>query len=166
MTELWRSIDGFNGAYEVSNTGLVRSNRFNKRIILSPNISNRYKRVALQLNGNRHDLLIHRLVGFSFVANPLHLPQINHIDGIKTNNHHTNLEWCTARENALHAFSLGLRKTVIGEAHGATPFKNEDILAIREDCKNGKSLNSVAMKYGVTWHSISKIVKRKTWIHI
>jgi hypothetical protein len=100
MEEIWKPIDGY-PHYYVSNTGLVKSDFYNKEKILSPRTGvygylfvNLYNR-----NGKMKSVKIHRLVAKAFLPNPNNLPQVNHKNEDKTNNHYLNLEWCTARHN-------------------------------------------------------------------
>ena len=66
---------------------------------------NGYKAVSVMIDGKCHGLVAHRLVAKTYLPNPEHKEQVNHIDGNKGNNHVENLEWCTAKENAYHAFN-------------------------------------------------------------
>lgn len=102
MDEQWRPVKGHE-AYEVSNQGIVRNAVRGNVRRLTPNEKG-YLRV--QLNGKW--LRVHRLVAIAFVPNPENKPQVNHIDGDKTNNRADNLEWVTNLENAAHAISHGL----------------------------------------------------------
>ena len=111
MIEEWRSVIGYEGLYEVSNTGQVRSfDRYvkysNGRIhlhkgkVLSPiKDKDGYLQVNLCNNGKIHQIKIHRLVAQAFLLNPDNLPQVNHLDEDKTNNSVDNLEWCTVKYN-------------------------------------------------------------------
>lgn len=167
MDEIWVPIRAYEHRYEVSNMGDVRSNYFGEFKLLKPRtVKGGYKRVALYANRRVIDFSVHRLVANAFIPNPKGLPQINHIDGNKLNNLSSNLEWCDARHNQLHAVALGLITHQIGESHHMSPFKNEDIFAIREAHKNGESQRSIADRYGVCQPSIHAIVVRKTWTHI
>lgn len=111
MLEIWRDIDGYNGKYQVSNLGNVKSiytiyvingihNKYYRDIILQPFAQkNGYLNVCLWKDGKKKNRLIHQLVAQSFIPNPNNLPQVNHKDEDKTNNVVSNLEWCTAKEN-------------------------------------------------------------------
>jgi hypothetical protein len=112
MEEIWKDIPGFENLYQVSSLGRVKSlpkhtnNQFsNKEIILKPVKSNNY----LNVNLKGKIIGIHRLVAITFIPNEENKPQINHKDGNKQNNIISNLEWCTASENILHAYKTGLK---------------------------------------------------------
>lgn len=100
MTEIFKSIKGYEKRYEVSNFGRVKNLRTGK--IMKPEITNNgYCRVDLyDDNGKHKHKLIHRLVLEAFVPNPTSLPQVNHKDEDKTNNNVENLEWCSANYNS------------------------------------------------------------------
>ena len=98
--ETFVKIEGFNN-YEVSNLGKVRNMKSGK--ILKPRLQNNgYLMLCLYKNNKQKNLLLHRIVATAFIDNPEGKPQVNHIDENKTNNDLSNLEWCTARENAIH----------------------------------------------------------------
>ena len=98
--EIWRPIDGFEGLYEVSNLGRVKSLWFCREKILKPKKRrNGYLQVGLRRNGKRKTFLIHRLVGEAFIPNPEGFEQVNHIDENKSNNCVSNIEWCSAKYN-------------------------------------------------------------------
>lgn len=123
MEEIWRWITGYEDIYQVSNLGRVRSvDRFvycevspNKLQhlfgkILKQGFNHKgYPIVYLSKNGKQKTITVHRLVALAFIENPLNLPQVNHKDGIKTNNHVGNLEWCTNSYNQQHAYDIGLQ---------------------------------------------------------
>lgn len=99
----WKDIKGYEGLYQVSNTGLVLSLHYyggNRQRVLSPGKDkDGYLQVCLCKNGECKQFKIHRLVGQTFLVNPNNLPQINHIDENKQNNRVDNLEWCTNEYN-------------------------------------------------------------------
>ena len=106
MNEIWKDISGYEGLYQVSNLGRVKSFQKWKRascpeeFILSPSLSNNgYLQVTLYKQKKRKKLLVHRLVAEGFVRNPDNLPHVNHIDENTKNNRADNLEWCTPQYN-------------------------------------------------------------------
>ena len=116
MTEEWRDIKGFEGIYQVSNEGRVRSldhvtaGRHWKGKVLSAAVKAGYPSVRLSNGAEKRSCRVHRLVAEAFLDNPETLPEVNHIDGNKNNNHVDNLEWCTSKKNKVHAWIIGLTK--------------------------------------------------------
>lgn len=101
--EIWQDIEGYEGLYQVSNMGRVKSLKWNKERILKPYATrNGYLLVHLRAGENEKRLLVHRLVAAAFVPNPRNKPQINHVNEIKADNRACNLEWMTAKENINH----------------------------------------------------------------
>ena len=105
MKEIWKDIIGYEGLYQVSNLGEVRSvsRRGAKGKILSKSINNGYYRVVLCSNSKAKGMAVHRLVAQSFISNPNNLPVVNHKDENKLNNNVENLEWCTQSYNILYS---------------------------------------------------------------
>lgn len=98
MQEIWKDIDGYEGDYQISNIGNVKSLKNN--IILVPSITvYGYKRVCLSKNGIKKNMVIHRLVATAFVENPNKYKIVNHKDENKLNNNADNLEWCDIKYN-------------------------------------------------------------------
>ena len=101
--EYWKPVVGYEGLYEVSNWGRVKSLNYNHtgkgKILKQNQIMNGYKSVMLCKDGKRKNYLVHRLVAEAFIPNPDNLPQVNHKDENKTNNNVDNLEWCDAKYN-------------------------------------------------------------------
>lgn len=128
--EEWRDIEGLEGYYQVSNTGSVRSldrevvaSIYGTKKILKGKMMKltssveksreqfgSYLVVNLRKEGKNKVWLVHQLVAKAFLDNPNNYPVVNHIDGNKHNNNVENLEWCTYRDNNIHALKNGLRK--------------------------------------------------------
>ena len=118
MREIWIDIDGFDGVYQVSNRGNVRSLTHTQRyttslnrnvtrtvkgkILLPTLTASGYLGVTLYRNGKKMTKLVHNLVATTFIENSTALPQINHKDEDKMNNRVENLEWCTCKYNINH----------------------------------------------------------------
>ena len=107
MTEVWKDIPGYEGLYQVSDKGNVRSiNWRNKGVIRDLRSREHpcgYRQVLLRANGITRMVTIHRLVASAFIPNPNNLPQVNHIDENKANNDVRNLEWCSASYNVKYS---------------------------------------------------------------
>lgn len=103
MSEVWKDVPGYNGLYQVSNTGQVRSAYYHDWRVLSPKTDkDGYMEVCLYLNSKRSTKKVHRLVAEAFIPNGDALPQVNHVDEDKRNNNVTNLEWVTGKQNVNH----------------------------------------------------------------
>ena len=113
MEEIWRDIKGFEGKYMVSNLGRVKSLNYNKtgkeKIMKGVPDGYGYFQLSLCKEGKVKNCRINRLVAQAFIPNTESKPQVNHIDGDKTNNRVTNLEWTTQEENMRHAYKNGLK---------------------------------------------------------
>lgn len=112
MVEIWKDIKGYEGIYQVSDLGRVKSLNYNHHgmeAILKPsNRGNGYLFVVLCINKIKTNYLVHRLVCESFLPNPENKRTVNHKNGIKTDNRLDNLEWATHHENNKHAHDNGL----------------------------------------------------------
>ena len=120
MEEIWKDIKGYEGLYQISNFGRIKSLKFwsnrNKKYYDKEKMKKAYKdrdgylRVSLSNNGQRKLKQVHRLVAETFISNPDNKPQVNHIDGNKQNNNVLNLEWVTCQENIVHSYRSLKRK--------------------------------------------------------
>lgn len=142
MEEIWKDITGYEGYYQVSNLGRVRSlkrswavtNQYNvlfrsctKEKIIKPILFNTgYLYVSLSKNNIKKNIAIHRLVAEAFIPNFDDFPMVNHIDGNKQNNNVNNLEWCTYKHNSQHAYSIGLVNHYSGETSPMYGVKGKD----------------------------------------
>lgn len=109
--EIWKDIQGYEGCYQISNLGRIKSLKNPKEKILKNNKTSRgYLEARLSSNGKIRHFSIHRLVAENFISNTNNLPEVNHIDGNKLNNNMENLEWITRSKNNLHAYRTKLRK--------------------------------------------------------
>lgn len=178
MKEVWRDIEGYEGLYQVSNKGNVRSldrdtehpigsGRFAKRKGRVLKASNRagYPSVMLTNGKSRKTFTVHRLVAIAFIPNCGDLPCVNHKDGNKENNHSSNLEWASYMDNSVHAVSTGL---VNNNGHRNTQSKltEDQVKEIRElHTPRHKMYSSEALgkKYGVSDVTICNIINNKTW---
>lgn len=122
MNEEWMDIPGYEGIYQISSHGNIRSlprirkHRWNSEKVFKGRLRkpvkvwNGYLAIALRKEGEASTFLVHRLVASAFIDNIYNKPYVNHKDGNKENNYFENLEWVTHQENCKHAFQIGLRK--------------------------------------------------------
>ena len=157
---MYKAIIGFEGKYSVDEKGDVYSHI--KCKVLKPALnSGGYPTVVLC----RHTKSVHRLVAEAFLPNYIEKPQVNHIDGDKTNNHASNLEMVTASENQIHAITTGLRP--VGEQRSWSKLSNEDVASIKLlILKGGESQTSIGRRFGVHHTTISDIKLGYKWSHI
>ena len=163
--EIWKDIDGYEGLYQVSNLGNVKSigreiktanekKRKYKEVILKQGTTkNGYANVVLSINNKMKTKSVHRLVAKAFIINPENKPQVNHIDGNKKNNCVKNLEWVTNSENMKHSWDNQLQKVT----------KNK-ILASKINCSRigklgTKKVNQYDLKGNLikSWNSIIEV---------
>ena len=179
MQEIWLPINGFDGFYEVSSFGVVRSvGRFVKQsngrslrtvlgCVKTPNIDKSgYHSVHLYKEGKLKKFYIHRLVASAFLKNLMNLPQVNHKNGIKSENCVSNLEWCTPSENCSHAIANKLYERARGEAAGNSKITESDVREIRRAASSGITHKSLSSQYGIGREAIRRIVNLQRWKHV
>ena len=158
MIEEWRPVVGYEGLYEVSNTGIVRSvdryvktcyeaYKLHKGKILSPGKSKLgYLQVSLCNNGKIHQIKIHRLVAQAFLPNPDNLPEVNHRDENPGNNNVDNLEWCTRKYNVNYGTrNIRAKETAIKNGSWSGLSRKEYKKKYNED--NKESIKEYMKKY-------------------
>ena len=189
--EIWKSVKGYEGLYEVSNKGRVRSLDRTKvrrqgsvicevpqkgRVLrqMSVGTKRNYLKVTLTQRKTVDEprkqkaFYVHRLVAEAYIPNPEGKTDVNHIDGNPHNNNVANLEWNTRKENVNHALKIGLSK-MYGSNHPLSKLTEEDVREIRKmysKGEKGKGYIAIAKIYGVSQKTIEKIVKGKTWKRI
>lgn len=159
--ELWKEIIGFDG-YKVSNRGRIRGN--SGRIINMRIEKDGYVDVSLWKNRRKVRARVHRLVAIAFLPNPENKPQINHKNGIRTDNRLSNLEWCTHLENSA---GFVFDETFKGENNMSAVLTDKKVLEIREKYKSGNiSMAKLAQEYNVGETTIGRVINRASWQHI
>lgn len=117
--EIWKDIEGYEGLYQVSNLGRIKSlgmrSNHKKEMIMKQQIVRGYKKVTLTKESKPKIYSVHRIVAYEFIENIDDKIEVNHIDGNKLNNCVYNLEWVTPSENIRHAFKLGLKNQKKGK---------------------------------------------------
>jgi hypothetical protein len=168
--ETWKDIQGYEGLYQVSDLGKVKSTKFGRVKILKLKKDKRgYYRARLWKDNVLKTYSTARLVATNFIPNPENKATVNHIDGIKTNNCVTNLEWNTSSENQLHAYKTGLRFPYDhkGEAHPNAKLDNEKVECIRFLWNTGRiSKTAIAKIYKVSPRNIYGVINRRLWNHV
>ena len=163
--EIWKDVQGYEGYYQISNLGRVKSLINNIILKHRPN-SKGYQRVNFCLGGLKKDFYVHRLVAFAFLPDVENKPHVNHLDGVKSNNNCHNLEWVTALENNVHCIIKLGRKTKRGENHPNTKFNEKDVLKIRELINLNIEVKEISKMYNVSNNSIYQIKNGRSWKHL
>lgn len=174
--EVWKDIVGFEGYYQVSNLGNVKSlerlvwNKSNKvfhkrkSVLIKQNSDGYYKMVCLSKCGKAKTFKVHRLVAKSFCENKENKPQVNHIDGIKTNNSSENLEWMTSSENQQHAVDNKLQPEQYGEKNPFSKLSEKDVHEIRRMRKeNGFSHKKISDFFSVDRKTVGNVLNGVSW---
>ena len=165
MEEVWKDVVGYEDYFTISNHGRLFGKR-SGRVLKWTKTEKGYLAHATRLGGRKSKAILlraHRLVADAFIENDCGRPEVNHIDGDKTNNHVDNLEWVTKSENALHAYDTGLnnKEHLLGANNSASFFKTE---LDRKDAydafiSSGLSMRKYAKTLGVT-HSVVRLLVR------
>ena len=178
--EIWKDVIGYEGMYQVSNCGRIKSLKRKfvlKDVILKNGINqNGYPVINLCDNGEQKLKTIHRIVLEAFTEPESHKNCINHIDGNKINNNINNLEWCTQKENVRHAFRIGLSKRKKGEESRLSRLTNTDVHQIRcmykfkselsKECGYLVTNKMIGECFDMSLGGVYSIISRKSWGHI
>lgn len=169
--EVWKAIPGFEGKYEVSNFGEVRTLYFNKKILkqIRKYCTINYFYLFCVLLDNKKPIKkkIHRLVALAFLENPHEYECVLHLDNDTTNNKLENLMWGSKKMNAEQKVRDGRHVPMKGELHGLSKLTDKDVIEIKNKYIPRKyTLNKLAKEYNVSFSLIHKIVSNKSWKHI
>lgn len=176
--EIWRDIPEWEGLYQASNQGRVRSLgrlvkfkggalRKIKGTVLrgALNQSTGYITVMLTNGPNRKCRSIHRLVCNTFHGQPpTQGHQAAHIDGNKTNNAPENLVWATGKENTSHRYAHGT--VLFGEAHPLSKLNEQAVRSIRIESRQGAKTTDLSKKHGVSFATVLDVITNRSWQHV
>jgi hypothetical protein len=170
--EVWKSIEGYETLYEVSNLGNVKSlnrqvlgkltssTRSVKERILKPKTSKYgYLEVSLHKEGKLSTKRVNRLVAIAFITNVNNYPQVNHIDGDKLNNKIDNLEWVSNSMNQIHAHKTGLKRSLKGENSNRAILTNEKVLDMKNKYESGSKIKDLHKEFGIKYTTCWHIIK-------
>ncbi|GKX60180.1 NUMOD4 domain-containing protein [Leminorella grimontii] len=178
-------VVGWEGLYEVSRCGSVRS--IDRTIVRADGSKQSFKgrelkhfsnskgysvvRLSDDSHGRRMIAMVHRLVAEAFIPNPDKKPEVNHIDGVKSNPNACNLEWVTPKENRKHAWNTGLRNRTHlplhrGEQKANSKLTDKDVMEIRRLRSQGLSYIKLAKKFSVSKKTAMFAAKGLSWSHV
>lgn len=176
VDEIWKDIPGYEGYYQVSSLGRVRScdrvvsGRWGKTqlkgCVLSLALSKGYYHASLNKLGKGLCKPVHKLVALAFIGVCPKGLCVNHIDGCKTNNHVFNLEYVTFSQNTNHAVSNNLINFRRGDSHRDAVLTSANVLEIRDLAVQGYKDPDIAAIFGVARKTVYDVRTRRTWKHI
>lgn len=166
MEEIWKDVVELEGKYLISNLGNLKSIiRKVPKILITTN-NKGYLYISRKINNTYKIFAIHRLVATAFIPNIENKPQVNHVNGVKTDNRVTNLEWCTKSENIKHGFKIGLISSK-GDKSNRRILDSVQVEEIRHLLEKGAYTQAaIAQKYKVGAMCISDIKLNKTWCNL
>ena len=160
--ENWKDILGYEGIYQVSDHGNIK--KLPNYIMSKQKTLKGYLSIRLNKQGIGKGFKIHRLVAIAFIPNSENKPQVNHINGNKTDNRVENLEWCTGSENIIHAVINNLKAK--GEQIKSSKMSTVNILEIKNLLKGNFPCSEISERFNVSRGAISQIKNKTTWKHI
>lgn len=170
VDEIWQWIENYEGMYQISNYGRIKSFKRSTIKILKPYIDGMgYLNVDLLDHCKRKAGRIHVLVAKAFIPNPENKPTVNHIDGHPLNCFVENLEWATYSENTKHAYRIGLEVQAKGEDDSSTKLTNEQVREIRRIYIFGDKeygIRPLAKKYSVGRTTIKRVLDGKSYRNV
>lgn len=163
MLEIYATpIDDFEN-YSISKDGKVYNNSREFAELKPTKDTKGYLRITLSKKSKQTTFKVHRLVAQTFIPNPENKPQVNHKNGIKTDNRVDNLEWATAHENTKHAYDNGLNL----KPPAVKKLNEQQVLEIRAKFKKKiVTREMLGKEYNVTANCIKDVILRKSWKHI
>jgi|SRR5580658_124327 hypothetical protein len=165
---MWKPITGYEGLYEVSDAGEVKSLRSGK--LMRPGTAGAgYSHVSLAKNGSKKGFYVHTLVATTFIGPRPERHEVNHKNGSKTDNRAENLEYVTHQANSRHMMDVLLRKPGNfnrGEDSPVSKLTEAQVREIRRRFSQGERIIDLAKQFSGTHSGISAIVHRKCWRHI
>ena len=166
--ERWKEIPGYEGYYEASTLGHIRSvrderNTYNGKILRPRLKPNGYLQYGLTRDGKTRTFKSSRLIAKTFLPNPENKLTVNHKNGIKNDDRLENLEWATISENTQHAVDTGLLKPKMGEDVRGAKITNEQALQISHLLDKGVDYRIIAQAFGVHKMCIQDIKHGRTW---
>lgn len=168
--EVFKDIPGYEGLYQISNFGKVKSlprkeNHFKEKVLTVRLDRGGYPVTFFRYKTKGKWIKIHRAIAMAFINNPLCKEVVNHIDGDKQNYNILNLEWVTDRENKDHAMTN--RLYAAGEKNNGAKLKEEQVKEIRELYKTKKlTIRELSQKFDISWCSVQRITSYSNWKYI
>lgn len=170
MTE-WRCIPGW-PSYEISENGVIRRTvgykGYPAGYVLTCKLDRYgYYHVGLRRDGSRHWFTVHRLVALAFIGRaPSAKHQVAHNDGVRTNNHYSNLRWATSKQNIADRVKHGNQYSARGAENPMAHLTEHQVRLIREGVVKGVRQHKLASRFGTSQGNVSCIHLRKSWRHI
>lgn len=181
--EVWKPVPNYS-SYQASNLGRIKTFNWKgsgKEAIMKPSEDKQgYLRTVLKrdTDGKLCTVKVHRIIAQTFISNPENKETVNHKNGIKTDNKSKNLEWATRKEQAIHAYKLGLCSSVVGENNPACKLTEVKVKEIREvyarrkvdgrgrALKGELSRRDIADTYGISESTLKPIISKRNWKHV